>query len=312
MIYGFITWVSKQAVPGSDDNDADYLELHADTWGITRRAAAYATGNITVTGTTGATVPAGSVLQRADGIKYETDAEAVLSGGTATIAVTAVVAGLDGNAVISTIVSFVSAIDGVNAAATVASGGLTGGVDQETDAELRDRLQARLLSIPHGGAELDYERWALEVAGVYKPFVFSLYDQPNNTYPAPGHVGVTAIDSAGAVIAAGVVTALQTHLNSVVPVTAQVTAYAATPVTVNFEINLSPNNSTVQDAVEAEINALFLREAAPNSTILLSHINEAISVAAGEVDHALVAPVADIAATRAQIQVVGTFTFGSI
>jgi uncharacterized phage protein gp47/JayE len=312
MLYGFIVWLSKQAVPGSDDNDADYLELHADTWGITRRAAAYATGNITVTGTTGAVVPAGSVLQRADGVTYETDAEATLAGGTATIAVTAITAGADGNAVISTVVSFVSAIDGVNSTATVATGGLTGGVDQETDDELRDRLQARLLFIPHGGAEEDYNLWALEVSGIYKAFVFPLYDQPNDTYPAPGHVGVTGIDSAGAVIAAGVVTALQTYLDSVAPVTAQVTAYAATPVAVNFNINLSPNTTAVRAAVEAEIEALFLREAAPNTTITLSHINEAISVASGEIDHALVAPSADIAATRAQIQSVGTFTFGTL
>jgi uncharacterized phage protein gp47/JayE len=312
LLYGFLEWMSKQIVPGAETNDSDILEAHADTWGVTRVAAAYATGNITVTGTTGAVVPAGSVLQRADGVQYQTDAEATLAGGTATIAVTAVDAGADGNAVVSTVVSFVSAIEDVNSSAEVATGGLTGGVDQETDEALRSRLSDTIKNIAHGGAIADYELWAREVAGVYKPFVFPLYDQPNNVYPTPGHVGVTGIDSNGDVISGAVVTSLQEYLDEVAPVTATVTAYAASEVAVDFEINLSPNTAAVRAAVQAEIEALFLREAAPNSTIPLSKINEAISIATGEEDHSLVAPVANVVATRAQIQAVGTFTFGTL
>lgn len=316
LLYGFLEWMSKQIVPGAETNDSDMLEQHADLWGVARRAAAYATGNITVTGTTGAVIPAGSVLQSAAGIQYKTDTETILDDVTAEVAVTAVEAGTAGNLDAAAVVSFVSAIDGVNSSATVATGGLAGGVAEETIAELRARLVERLRNTPHGGSLADYERWALEVAGVSKVFVFPLYNQPGDIYPAPGHVGVTFITAAGGIPGAGTVAALQSHLNEVAPSTAQVTAYAPAALTVDFEIQYSPYSASESDpvrlAIAANLAALFLRVGAPNATIPLSQINEAISAAVGEDDHVLVAPVANITTTRAQYPVVGTISFSEL
>ena len=43
--------------------------------------------------------------------------------------------------------------------------------------------------------------------------------------------------------------------------------------------------------------------------MFLSHIREAISLAAGEVDHVLAAPAADIAAGPGEMPVLGVVTF---
>ena len=47
----------------------------------------------------------------------------------------------------------------------------------------------------------------------------------------------------------------------------------------------------------------------PGGTLLISHIREAISIAAGEVDHTLLTPDADQTVTAAQINTLGTLTW---
>jgi uncharacterized phage protein gp47/JayE len=74
------------------------------------------------------------------------------------------------------------------------------------------------------------------------------------------------------------------------PVTADLYVVAPTPVTLNFNIQLTPNTASVKAAVEASLRDLLLREAAPGVTLLISHIREAISVAAGETDNVLISP----------------------
>ena len=104
---------------------------------------------------------------------------------------------------------------------------------------------------------------------------------------------------------------MQTHIDdpSRRPVTADVTVFAPTAVPMNFTIELTPSDATTKAAVIAELEDLILREAEPGGTILLSHINEAISLAAGETDHILTVPSADVTVTTTQISTMGTVTW---
>ena len=54
---------------------------------------------------------------------------------------------------------------------------------------------------------------------------------------------------------------------------------------------------------------LIRRESEPGGTLLVSHIREAISTAAGETDHELVTPVADVTVQATQITTYGATTF---
>ena len=65
----------------------------------------------------------------------------------------------------------------------------------------------------------------------------------------------------------------------------------------------------MKDAIEAELEALIRREAVPGGTILISRIREAISIAAGEVDHRLDAPAADVTHTSGEIVTFGVLTW---
>jgi uncharacterized phage protein gp47/JayE len=97
-------------------------------------------------------------------------------------------------------------------------------------------------------------------------------------------------------------------------VTADVTVFAPTPVKLDFTISLTPDTTAARAAVQAELEDLLLREAEPedgdgSGTILVSHIREAISLAAGETDHALTAPAADVTLAAGEMSVMGTITW---
>lgn len=300
--YGYLDWISRQVLP--DTADAEILERWANIWGVTRKAASRAAGPVTLTGTTGAVVPAGTVLQAADGQEFETDAEVTLAAGTATAQVTALAAGQAGNLAAGTTLTLVSPIAGVNSQATVAAGGLVGSDDTETDDALRARLLARIQAPPHGGAKADYIAWALEVSGVTRAWVY------------PGELGLGTVtvrfvrdDDASIIPDAAEVQAVQAHLDALRPVTAGLTVVAPVAVPLNLTIALTPNTSTVQAAVLAEIKDLLRREAEPGGTILISHIREAISLAAGETNHVLTVPSADVTHTAGQIATLGTITW---
>lgn len=303
MLYGFFDWLARQILP--DTAETEWLERHASLYGIVRTPAAAAGGTVTFTGTDSSVIPAGTTLVRNDGVEYTTDAEGTISGGSVDIDVTASEAGTGGNANTGVVLSLASPISGVDSEATVASSGITDGIDTESDDDLRARLLQRIRQTPQGGAENDYERWALEVAGVTRAFIYP-------AYLGPGTVGVTFVmdNQAGSIIPSGAkVTEVQDYIDERRPVTADVTVFAPVAVPLNFTIALTPDTTTVRDAVEAELKDLLIREGEPGATILRSHIREAISIAEGETDHDLVAPAGDVTHDSTEIAVFGTITW---
>ncbi len=301
-LYSFIDWVSKQIL--ADTAEAEILDRHASIWGVTRVPASFATGNVTISGTDGSVIVVGTRLRRSDSVEYTTNAEATIASGTATVAVTAVVAADAGNASAAAAINLITPIAGVTNAAVVASGGLTGGADTETDAALRLRILERIQQPPHGGADFDYVKWAKEQSGVTRAWV----------YPQEGGIGTVSLRfmmddtyDDGIPLAADV-TAVQTALDLLRPVTADLTVVAPVAVPLNITtLSITPSSTVIQTAIEAEVADLILREATPGATILISHLREAISIAAGETDHVLSNPSADITHTTGQIAVVGTY-----
>lgn len=301
-LYGYLDFIARQVMV--DTAESAFLERWAGVWGVARKAAAKAVGDVTFTGTNGAVIPAGTVLVRSDAAEFVTDDEVTISTGTATAAVTAVAAGAAGNTEENAGLTLASPISGVNSSATVAEGGLTAGTDAESDELLRERLLARIQQPPHGGADFDYVTWAKEVAGVTRAWVYPLE-------LGPGTVTVRFVrdDDDSIIPDAGEVTAVQDYIDARRPVTADVTVVAPVAVPLDFTIELTPDTAAVRAAVEAELLDLLRREAEPGGTILISHLREAISVAAGETDHVLTLPAADVTHDTGEIAVMGEITW---
>lgn len=301
-LYGYLAWLARQVLP--DTAEAEYLERHASIWGVQRQTPAAATGTATATGASGVVIPAGTRYKRADDAEFVTTAEATIAGGAATLSLAASLAGQDGNTAAGSTLNIESPIAGLNAAATVDADGLSGGADSETDAALRARLLARIRKPPQGGAQSDYVAWALEVPGVTRAWCY------------PGELGAGTVtvrfvrdDDVSLIPDAGEVTAVQDHIDALRPVTAAVTVVAPVAVPLDYQIELTPDTAAVRAAVEAELRDLLRREAEPGAAILLSHIREAISIAAGETDHNLVAPAADVAHATGQMATFGAITW---
>jgi len=305
-LYGNLEWLAKQIIP--DTADAEYLARHASWWGVSRKAATRATGSIIITGTDNTIVPAGTTWQRSDAVEFTSDVDATITTGTATVSITAVIEGKNANTAANSPLTIVSPIAGLDSTATVDTIGLSGGTDAEADDQLRSRLRDYVRRTPQGGADDDYLIWAAQVSGVTRAWVYR-HELGLGTVTIRFMMDDTYVD--GIPLAADVAT-LQTHIDALRPVTADVTVVAPVAVPINPTIKLSPLTTSVKTAVQTELADLLHRGAVPGGTILLSHLNEAISRAAGETNHVIVAPSSDVTHTVSQIAILGTITWQAI
>lgn len=303
LIHGHLAWIARQIIATTADGPE--LAERASLYGVFRKAAARATGTTRFGGIESSIIPRGTVLRRVDGTDYTTDAAGTITTGSADVAITAAIGGLSSNAAAATDLSLVSPIVGVNAVSVVLSPGLSGGDDAEDDADLLARLLQEIRNTPQGGASPDYVSWALAAA----TFVTRAFTIP--LHFGVGTVGVTFLedDSVPIIPSAGDVQTVQDFIDTLRPVTAILTVFAPTEKTIDPTIALTPDTTDVRLAVSANLVDMLLATAAPGRTITISKIREAISTAAGEEEHALTLPVADVVAAAGEIVTLGTITW---
>lgn len=299
-LYGFITWILKQLFP--DTAEKQYLERQATIQGIYRRAASKATGTLTVSYTEGATLPVGTIFMADDQTRYETTAEPEV--GSYTVPVQCLEVGTIGNREAGQTYTLVSPVTGVDAEAVGSE--MAGGAEAESDESLRERLLYRLRNPPRGGTATDYVAWAKEVPGVTRAWCF----------PKEQGIGTVVVRFAtdeltdDGIPTSGMVQIVADHIAESAPVTAATTVVAPVAKPVDFRIkDLIPDSESVRAQVEAELKSLFVREATPGEALLISHIRQAISSAAGEEDFELLEPTADVPAVSTQLLVVGEVTY---
>ncbi|MFT4191681.1 MAG: baseplate J/gp47 family protein [Comamonas sp.] len=301
-------FIARQAVPIY--SSGDFLDGWMATYGMPRKEAAAARGTATGSGVDGAILEADTLLQHGDGRQYRVLADAVVSAGVVTPALAAQDAGLAGDVAAGEALTLVSPVTGIDSA-FVASAGLTGGADIETDAQAIYRLQQRLANEPMGGSPADYARWALQVAGITR------------AWGVRNPAGPTS---------AGVIIMADGNVTPGLPTEGQrqiVYDYIRDPrrappdelhvivpdaVVVPFTIRLSPDTAAIRTAVMASLADLFFLEAQPGQGLPVNHVVEAISSVTGEYNHTLFAPEVASGAMLAvdsydQLLVLGTVEF---
>ena len=307
MTHGQLEFLSEQLF--GDTAIGSFLVRLASLYGLEQTPAAFAVGDVTATGTDPTPISVGEILVRDDGAFYEVTVGGVISGGTATLTVQAVEAGQAGNLDTGETLTFESPIAGVDATVTVDAPGLSGGTDEETIEELRARYLQRRRNPPQAGAEQDYIAWATSVAGVTRAWV-------NRFESGLGTLTVRFVRDNDVTIFpdAGEVTAVQTVIDGLRPVTADVTVAAPVENAVAFTIALNPDTAALRTAVEASLDDLFFRDGEPGDgatagTILLSQIRTAIGVAVGDGDYTLTVPAADVVPALGELLTVGVITW---
>ena len=272
-----------------DSATSETLTRHGLIWGIPRGQPELAdNGVVTFSGVPATAIPLGQVVQRDDGVQYETTVAGVIGGGgTVAIAAQAIEAGADGNAVALTALTVVSPPVGCASTAEVTTA-FTTGEDEETDTSLRERILDRIRDTPQGGAMADYVAWA-------KAAIEGTVDRvwAQGTWAGAGTVRVLfTVNDGGAptpIPAAGQITDVDEYINGTVgagyldarrPITANVTVAAPVANAIDFTItllNLDPAEVIpAQDAILLAMAALHQREGAPSATIANSHYRDVI------------------------------------
>lgn len=289
---GYLDWISKQVIP--DTAEDEQLIRWASIFGLQLREATFAEFNVTVTGNPGGVVDEGEVYQNASGFQYELDAEVIIPiGGSIIGKLVAITPGTDSNMDVGGKLNLVSPIANINSEVII-SEIITIASNQETIDSLRARLLNRMQLPPLGGSANDYITWAKEVGGVTRSWVLPLYT-------GPGTVAVSFVtdDELDIIPPAPKVNEVRAYIEERKPVTALLSVFAPVAAPMDIDIKIKPNTVEVQQNILNELNDLVKRDAtlagsykSPGVTndgsILLSKINQAISIAVGLEDHEIV------------------------
>ena len=305
-LYGYIGYLAKQLFQMTAESF--YLDRKATWWGINRKGSAKAIGQAHFTGVAGSDVPAGALLSSTGGQRFVTQEGGTLSAdGRLSLTIKAESGGAASNLDPGVKLRLINPYGGVKPEATVGEEGVSGGVDSESDDQLRARLLERVQEPPQGGTAHDYVAWAKEVDGVSRAWAYG-------TLLGPGTVSVTFVcdDQSDPIPTPEKVAEVQAYLNDPIrrPITADVVVYQLQPFPVPITIQgLDPDTEAVRAEVVKELAAMFTREAEPGEKILVSHIREAISHANGEYDHVLVSPEGNLIPGVGHLPVLGEVLF---
>jgi uncharacterized phage protein gp47/JayE len=276
----YIDWLALQLLP--DTAEQVWLDRHADIWlvnadGTTgRKLATLATGAIDFTGDDGTVVPQYTQLTYGSTIGYETTEQiTVLGGATVTATARALDPGIAGNLDPGTGLTVTTPI-AIGNLATAAINTMTGGVDQESDDDLRMRVLLRIRQPPMGGDAKDYVQWALAVSGCTRAWC----------YPNEMGIGTVTLrvmfdelraDNDGFPYQEDL-DQVKAYLDQVRPVAVK-DFWVLSPIKQFIDVyinNLQPNTDAVKAEIEANLKAMLLAKAAPGQTIYASWISYAI------------------------------------
>jgi uncharacterized phage protein gp47/JayE len=291
--------------------DAEHLEQrHAYEFGVPRKSASAATGAITATGTPGLVFPAGLTFLSGGVIYRSTSNVTIPGGGTVTIPVSAATVGARTNRIPGEELALAEPglNPGLSTTAIVATGGVSGGADQEDVESLRARVLSRKRNPPQGGAESDYERFALELAFVSRAWARRLVN-------GPGSVGIWFLGVDGAIPSGAEVTALKAAIKARRLIGLRdLRVYAPTAVPVDVTIALYPDTVQTRFNADAALAKVFLERARPglpNDPFVLSRswLSEAISDSVGEDQHDLVLPLTNLTFGIGEYPVLGVVSY---
>lgn len=316
-LYGFLEIGVRQWFV--DQADEENVNVHASMW-LEKPiiAAEYAVGAVTLPGSNGAVLEAGAQFTRSDGVLYESTSAATVSGGVATVPLSAVEAGQAGNALPGVKLQLTKTAPGFDSTATVVGDGMTGGADVESAESRQKRVLERMRRTPMGGAAYDYIAWMKEVPGTTRMWVY-----PKEMGRGKVTVRFMRDNDPDPFPSSAVLDDMFAYLDERCNVGMEVIAVAPIANPVNYEIRLIPDTPAIRAAVEAELRDLHQREATPGGNyfdpevmlmrqggkLLVSHMREAISIAEGEVDHELLAPTEDVTSTTGHLPTFGGITW---
>lgn len=217
------------------DSYGEYLDKKVNEFGVTRKEGVKASGLVKIRGVEGTLIPKGTIAV-SDGLRFVLEA-GVITGGITEVRAEAQEVGKAYNVLSNTINKLEIDIFGVQSVVNEAN--FTGGIDRETDVELKDRFFKVIRKPITSGNVHNYEQWALDVDGVGNATVKPLWN-------GPGTVKVLISDSNNQPVTQDVITRCSNYIAEVRPIGATVTVatFALFNLTISVDVTLS--NGTLE------------------------------------------------------------------
>ena len=245
----------------------EFLDEHAKSRNLTRKAATAASGKLNLTGVPGSIIPAGTIFSTAavngipsvDYVLLETldfpqpeDGESLVSNAEVDIRCTQT--GTIGNAAANTIVLVNGRFTGIVKVTNAEP--VTGGTDEETDESLIERIMAYDQNIGNNfvGSLEDYKYWATEVIGVGNATIIPAED-------TSGLVTIILTDVNGDPATEELCTSVYNHImrpDSPFERLAPINAYIKVEPPQTIEISISATVELTEGATLESVKAAFL------------------------------------------------------
>lgn len=161
-LYAYMNTLLSAMFP--NENSGEYLVRRCADYGIIRKEATAAEGEINVIASKAITIPMGTQLTASDtGLSFETTRLAIVQANSNAISIPIRAKQTGRIRVTTNSLKFDPPIASIS---TITNPEIEDGTDRETDGSLYQRLKLRLSHPPASGTAADYKRWALEVPGV--------------------------------------------------------------------------------------------------------------------------------------------------
>ena len=296
-------WVLGQSFPQTATGI--YLDRHAALRNLTRQAASKAVGSLTFTLANAQTgtvcIEAGTVCMTEGAVRFQTTEDAVIPAGelTVTVPAEAVESGSGGNAAAGAVHVLTACPVAVQSVSNASA--FTGGLSEETDEELRQRILDSFQRLPNGVNAAWYELTACRHEGVAAA-------------RAVGRArGVGTVDvyvtAPGGTPSEALLTELQSLFQKSREIAVDVQVKAPTTRAVNIAVAIATEDGAVftdvKAAVEAMLTELFSGKMLGRA-VTLAELGNRIYALPGVKNYHMTAPEADREADETVLPVLGT------
>lgn len=298
-------WTTRQCFPQTAAGE--HLEMHASLRGVERRAAAKAEGSIRFSvdkaAGTNLSIPKGTVCMTAASVRFETTAAGVITAGKTYVDVSAqaLETGAGGNVGANTVLSMAVAPVGVSRCDNPAA--FVGGLEAESDEELRGRVLETFQRLPNGANAAFYEQGAMSFPEVVAAVVL-----PRNR--GVGTVDVVVAKASG-IPDAALLAKVKTYFRARREIAVDVGVMSPMSKSVSVTVAVTPaagwDFAVVKTAVEKAIRSWFSGSRL-GKNVLVAELGRYIFSVEGVSNYKLTAPAADVAVTAAQLPQLGTLT----
>lgn len=225
----------------------DYLDKRVNEFGIYRKEGEFATGEVEFKGDIGTRIDNGSII-RINGLDYSVIKDVVISETTEEnkSPIQANEVGVQYNVPIGSIFTIAEEITGLES--IVATTEIEGGIDRETDEELRTRFYETQRNNATSGNVAHYEQWAKEVDGVYNAKVTPLWN-------GAGTVKVAIAGRNNKPVDEEIIEKCKAYIEEVRPIGATVTVVTPSELKINIAANITLNSAYSKEQAEAEVLA---------------------------------------------------------